>query len=64
MKHSLLQFFAYHHLPAALQEISAPFGVLAELMDSKLPNGAEKTTMLRKLMEAKDCAVRSQLFKE
>jgi hypothetical protein len=26
----IMQFFAYEHLPAALQEVSAPFGKLAE----------------------------------
>lgn len=63
-RHSLMQFFEYAHLPVHLQEISCPFGELAELMDNLLPNGAEKTVALRKLLEAKDCAVRARLFKE
>ena len=28
----LLQFFAYEHLPPALREVSAPFGILAASM--------------------------------
>jgi len=60
----LLQFFAYEHLPPHLQEISKPFGELARQISDTLPNNPEQTTALRKLLEAKDCAVRSVLFKE
>ena len=62
-KNQLLQFFSYEHLPAHLQEVSKPFGVLAEALESALPNNPEKTVAFRKLLEAKDCAVRSVLFK-
>lgn len=31
---------------------------------ARLPRNAERTTALRKLLEAKDCAVRAVLFKE
>lgn len=58
----LMQFFQYAHLPSHLQVISQPFGELAQkLLD--LPDNPERTTALRKLLEAKDCAVRAQLFK-
>jgi hypothetical protein len=60
----LLQFFEYSHLPAHLQSVSKPFGILAQAIDETLPNNPEKTTALRKLLEAKDCAVRALLFKE
>lgn len=60
---SLMQFFAYSHLPAHLQAISKPFGDLAEHIVATLPQNPERTTALRKLLEAKDCAVRAQLFK-
>lgn len=60
---SLMQFFAYAHLPAHLQAISKPFGELAEHIVATLPQNPERTTALRKLLEAKDCAVRAQLFK-
>jgi len=59
----LLQFFAYEHLPTHLQEISKPFGLLAQELVKILPENPETTTFLRKLLEAKDCAVRSRLFK-
>lgn len=59
----LMQFFAYEHLPAHLQEISKPFGELAKLIESSLPTNPERTVALRKLLEAKDCAVRAKLFK-
>ena len=63
MTHSLIQFFAFEHLPDHLKAISQPFGELARKMDEILPDGAEKTVALRKLLESKDCAVRSVLFK-
>ena len=59
----LMQFFAFAHLPAHLQQISRPFGELAEQIVTTLPRNPERTTALRKLLEAKDCAVRAQLFK-
>lgn len=59
----LIQFFAYEHLPPHLQAISKPFGVLAAELDALLPENAEKTTALRKLLEGKDCAVRAVLYK-
>lgn len=63
MAHSLLQFFTYSHLPDELQEVSKPFCDLATQIDTILPNNAEKTTALRKLLESKDCAVRAHIFK-
>lgn len=59
----LLQFFSYEHLPAHLQTISKPFGELAKEIVSSLPANPERTTALRKLLEAKDCAVRALLAK-
>jgi hypothetical protein len=64
MKDYLLQFFAYEHLPDALKEVSKPFSVLAHDIVAKLPSNPERTVALRKLLEAKDCAVRAKLFKE
>ncbi|TCU34127.1 hypothetical protein [Rhizobium azibense] len=61
--HYTMQFFAYEHLPQHLQAVSKPFGDLARQMDEQLPNNPEKSTMLRKLLESKDCAVRALLFK-
>lgn len=64
MTEPMMQFFAFGHLPAHLQNISRPFHELAQAMVQALPRNAERTTMLRKLLEAKDCAVRAHLYKE
>lgn len=60
---ALLQFFAYAHLPEFLQAVSRPFATLAIQLDADLPTNPEKSAALRKLLEAKDCAVRAVLFK-
>lgn len=61
MPSPIMKYFQYEHLPAHLQEVSRPIGELAELMDETLPDGAEKSTGLRKLLEAKDALVRAKL---
>lgn len=61
MADRMLQFFTYRHLPAALQRISKLFGDLAEQLVETLPSNSERTVALRKLLEAKDCAVRTLL---
>ena len=58
----LLQFFKFEHLPAHLQKVSKPFSELANQIATELPSNPESTVALRKLLEAKDCAVRSVLF--
>lgn len=63
MGHNLLQFFEYSHLPTHLQAVSQPFHDLAHGLDGDLPDNAEKTTALRKLLESKDCAVRAVIYK-
>jgi hypothetical protein len=60
---NLLQFFGYEHLPPHLQMVSKPFHALAHEMASTLPFNSESTTAVRKLLEAKDCAVRAVVFK-
>jgi ferritin-like protein len=60
---NLLQFFAYEHLSVHLQAVSKPFGDLARNLAAELPKNPESTVALRKLLEAKDCAVRAILFK-
>jgi len=59
----ILQFFAFDHLPPHLQEVSQAFHVLAEQLVRGLPRNAERTVALRKLLEAKDAAVRARLAK-
>lgn len=59
---SLLRYFAYDHLTSeSLKEVSKKFADLAYELNADLPDGPEKTVMLRKLLEAKDCAVRAAL---
>lgn len=57
----ILQFFQYAHLPAHLQQVSAPFCELANHIATTLPRNPERTVALRKLLEAKDAAVRAWL---
>lgn len=61
---SILQFFEYAHLPPHLQAVSKPFCDLANEVVHVLPRNPERTVALRKLLEAKDAAVRALLFKE
>ena len=64
MNESILQFFANAHLPETLRLVSDPFRQLAEAIVEKLPRNPERTVALRKLLEAKDAAVRAALFQE
>lgn len=71
MNEHILQFFAYAHLPPHLQAVSKPFGDLAhalvhgdQVLPAPLPRNAERTVALRKLLEAKDAAVRALLAKD
>lgn len=58
----ILQYFAYKHLPAHLRPVSQAFHTLAhELAADPNLDGPELTVCLRKLLEAKDCAVRAAL---
>ena len=60
----MLQFFVYEHLPSHMQTVSKPFGELARQLVAELPRNPERTVALRKLLEAKDCAVRALLYKQ
>ena len=64
MSEPIMQFFAYTHLPEHLQKVSYPFHVLADKIFMNLPRNPERTVALRKLLEAKDAAVRAALYKE
>lgn len=57
----ILRFFHYAHLPAVLQERSKPFCDLARQIVTTTPANAERTVALRKLLEAKDAAIRAAL---
>jgi hypothetical protein len=57
----ILQFFRYGHLRGDLGEVSRPFSEIAHWMVEMLPRNPERSTALRKLLEAKDCAVRAAI---
>lgn len=57
----ILKFFHYQHLPQPLKGVSARFCEVAKQLVEQLPRNAERSAALRKLLEAKDCAVRALL---
>lgn len=73
----ILQFFRFDHLPPHLTMVSKPFADLAHAivlgdnvtesgtvtMGAALPRNPERTVALRKLLEAKDAAVRALVAK-
>lgn len=58
----MLNFFGYAHLPEHLQAVSRPFGELATTIATLIPSSPERTVALRKLLEAKDAAVRAVVY--
>lgn len=57
----LIRWFAFDHLKEPQRSISMQFSDFAAALDDILPDGAEKTVCLRKMLEAKDAAVRASL---
>jgi hypothetical protein len=57
----MLKWFAYEHLPDSLKAVSRPFSELADVVIALCDSGPERTVALRKLLEAKDAAVRARL---
>jgi hypothetical protein len=57
----MLRWFEFAHLPERLQATSKPFGELAAKICQEIQGGPERTVALRKLLEAKDAAVRAAL---
>lgn len=62
MDEPILQFFTYAHLPEHLQAVSEAFYDLAHDLVRNLPRNPERTVALRKLLEAKDAAVRAKIY--
>lgn len=61
----IMRHFRFMHLKGSfLQKISSSFFDLADQIDNQLPDGPEKSVALRKLLEAKDAAVRSAVEAE
>lgn len=62
MPSPIMRYFYFTHLPQGpLRAISAECYATACSMDAQLPDSAEKSAGLRKLLEAKDCFVRAAL---
>lgn len=57
----ILRYFHYSHLPDSLQARSKPFCDLARHIIDTTSRNPERTVALRKLLEAKDAAVRAGL---
>ena len=57
----MLKWFEFGHLPANLQLVSRPFCELAATIVVSVDPGPERTVSLRKLLEAKDAAVRAKI---
>ena len=57
----IMKFFKFEHLKPELQKFSKPFGEMAVWIVETIPRNAERTVALRKLLEAKDAAVRAAL---
>lgn len=64
---NIMQYFTYDHLQDDdlqdddLKAVSKIFCDAAKLADAALPAGPEKSVAMRKLLEAKDAAVRAAL---
>jgi hypothetical protein len=58
---AILRYFEHEHLPEHLAAVSRPFCELAHALAAGGLDGAELTVALRKLLEAKDAAVRAAL---
>jgi hypothetical protein len=59
----IIQFFADEHLPVHLANVSRPFAQMANEIVQTIPRNPERTVALRKLLEAKDAAVRAVVAK-
>ena len=58
----MMKWFAWEHLQSeALREVSSHFKELALTTIALVAPGPERTVCLRKLLEAKDAAVRARL---
>lgn len=57
----MLRWFEFAHLPEHLQAVSRGFHELAHDIVETVAPGPERTVSLRKLLEAKDAAVRAKV---
>jgi len=61
MGEGMLKWFVYDYLPEDLQAVSSQFAQIARNLAQNLEQGHERTVALRKLLEAKDAALRAKL---
>lgn len=61
MANRMIKLFQTTHLQQPLRDVADACREFALKMDRELPEGPEKTTGLRKLLEAKDCFVRTKI---
>lgn len=59
MPSPILKHFKAKHLPIELRAVARPFEDMANTLDALLPEGPEKSTALRKLLESLDCVIRA-----
>lgn len=57
----MMKWFDYEHLPEHLKGVSVWFHAVATNVCLVIEPGPERTVALRKLLEAKDAAVRAKL---
>lgn len=60
-EHDLIKWFDNPNLPTEVRLVSHVFAKAAKEIDLILPGSAEKTVAMRKLLEAKDAAVRARV---
>lgn len=62
MPNHIMRYFEFIHLPQGkARAASAECFAMACSMEAQLPDSAEKSAGMRKLLEAKDCFVRAAL---
>jgi hypothetical protein len=57
----ILRHFDYDYMSGPLRDIAEPFKVMAIELDKRLPECAEKSAGLRKLLEARECFIRAKM---
>ena len=58
----IMRFFDYEHLPDDLQRVSKPFALMARHVEDMFPPSDERAVCLRKILDAKDAAVRCRVL--
>jgi len=60
---AILQFFEFDHLPPEVRQVAMHFHALAHNIPQLCSRNPERSVALRKLLEARDAAVRARLYK-